>query len=342
MIEGPCRLLIGIDEAGYGPNLGPLVIACSAWLVRIRNADPDEHLESLLEELQPAFQAKAWRPTSKFVPLGDSKAIHAGPLKPNGLRVGIEYWLSQLMPTAGGVKEILQGLDADFLADESKLAPWYRRISDVSKSNDVEKLSSEAIKSADTAVERVGLKLVGLTAKIVDEASFNIGCEPFGNKAGLLSFESIALARRCLEKTTSADREWMRERRLQSVHIYFDKHGGRNRYQAPLMQVMPEQWFTPVMEGTSRSVYTATWNELPLAVSFVAKGDRLLSSALASMTAKWLREISMDAFNRFWKSHLPHLAPTAGYPVDALRFRNDIEAKATELGLDEPTWWRHR
>ena len=25
------RLFIGTDEAGYGPNLGPLVVAATAW-----------------------------------------------------------------------------------------------------------------------------------------------------------------------------------------------------------------------------------------------------------------------------------------------------------------------
>ena len=30
------RYLLGTDEAGYGPNLGPLVVAASAWELRVR------------------------------------------------------------------------------------------------------------------------------------------------------------------------------------------------------------------------------------------------------------------------------------------------------------------
>ena len=37
-------LVIGTDEAGYGPNLGPLVVAATAWQVE---ADADE-AEALL------------------------------------------------------------------------------------------------------------------------------------------------------------------------------------------------------------------------------------------------------------------------------------------------------
>lgn len=339
MPDGPCRLLIGIDEAGYGPNLGPLVIACSAWLLPLKNDLP---VESLLAALQPAFQAKPWRPKSKFIPLGDSKAIHAGADKNIGLRVGVDYWLRQLAPLSLGGKGFIRQLDADFSADESKLAPWYRSVTDSTTHQDDDGPNVEVVERADAAVDRIGLKLVGLTAKIVDEASFNRGCQAFGNKAGLLSLESIALARRCLEAMVSIDRSWVRDRSLRSIHFFFDKHGGRNRYQAPLSQVMPELWFNRIIEGTLRSTYTSTWADLPIEISFVAKGDRWLPPALASMTAKRLREMSMAGFNQFWRSHLPDIAPTAGYPVDAARFRKAIESKAAELGFDEQTWWRCR
>ena len=40
----------------------------------------------------------------------------------------------------------------------------------------------------------------------------------------------------------------------------------------------------------------------------------------------------MDVFNAFWTSRLPDLKPTAGYPLDALRFRQAIDQLARDLG----------
>ena len=42
-----------------------------------------------------------------------------------------------------------------------------------------------------------------------------------------------------------------------------------------------------------------------------------LNVALASMAAKYLREVCMLQFNRYWAAQVPGLKPTAGYPTDA-------------------------
>ena len=60
------------------------------------------------------------------------------------------------------------------------------------------------------------------------------------------------------------------------------------------------------------------------------------------MTAKYLRELSMRAFNEFWRARVPNLRPTAGYPKDAHRFRKDIAAAQKELKIDDHALWRNR
>ena len=70
-------------------------------------------------------------------------------------------------------------------------------------------------------------------------------------------------------------------------------------------------------DGASLEVIVATGCE-----------SRQLPVALASMLAKYIRELHMVALNRFWAARVPNLAPTAGYPADAGRFVRQISAAA--------------
>jgi hypothetical protein len=67
-----------------------------------------------------------------------------------------------------------------------------------------------------------------------------------------------------------------------------------------------------------------------------------MPTALASMTAKYLRELAMIPFNRFWQQHVPGLKATAGYPMDALRFREEIRPAQQRLGIEDRVLWRAR
>ena len=64
--------------------------------------------------------------------------------------------------------------------------------------------------------------------------------------------------------------------------------------------------------------------------------------ALASIVSKYLRELFMHEFNEYWKTHLPDLAPTAGYPGDATRFLGEIEHLFAKLNLERDRIWRKR
>jgi hypothetical protein len=194
---------------------------------------------------------------------------------------------------------------------------------------------------------------LGLATDIIDEPEFNVRAELHDNKSTLLSIASIGLANELLERVLPKFAAMLpKEDRSFDIQFYCDKHGGRNRYQSVLEEVLKNHSFTTIQEGADRSDYLAIYRstlvdeeglqEVPMHWSFLAKGDRLVPIGLASMAAKWFREELMARLNRFWQSHLPRLAATAGYPVDAKRFAAAIQSTADELKLDKNSWWRSR
>ena len=58
------------------------------------------------------------------------------------------------------------------------------------------------------------------------------------------------------------------------------------------------------------------------------------------MSAKYVRELAMLAFNTFWSGRQPGLAPTAGYPTDAVRWRKDAAATIAREGIADDDLWR--
>ena len=75
---------------------------------------------------------------------------------------------------------------------------------------------------------------------------------------------------------------------------------------------------------------------------FRTKAEEFLPVALASMVAKYTREVLMHQFNHFWAQHIPGLKPTQGYPLDAKRFREDIATAITRLNVPMDQLWRSR
>ena len=93
-------------------------------------------------------------------------------------------------------------------------------------------------------------------------------------------------------------------------------------------------------EGRTESSYLATCPQGELQIRFLARGETLLPAALSSMLAKYLRELSMRIWNRYWCARLPGLRPTAGYYTDGRRFLAEIEALANRLRI--PPHWLQR
>jgi len=120
-----------------------------------------------------------------------------------------------------------------------------------------------------------------------------------------------------------------------------DKHGGRHYYFQRLTQSFPDAWIDRGPEGPDLSRYTMRHQGRNLELSLVPRADSTDGLvALASIVSKTVRELWMDAFNAYWCVRVPGLRPTAGYPVDAMRFRRAIEEAAAAQQCDPALWWR--
>jgi hypothetical protein len=127
------------------------------------------------------------------------------------------------------------------------------------------------------------------------------------------------------------------------THLESDKHGGRHYYLEPLIEAFPDTWIDRGVEGPELSRYSlrAPGRRMMVSLSPRADGANGLV-ALASIVSKMVREVWMDCFNAHWARRIEGLRPTAGYPVDAARFRREIEALAESEGLEPDSWWRKK
>ena len=71
-------------------------------------------------------------------------------------------------------------------------------------------------------------------------------------------------------------------------------------------------------------------------ITFASKTDEHhLPAALASMIAKYTRELYMLRFNHYFRSQISELKPTAGYVQDGRRFLKEIEPLLKKNGIKQ-------
>jgi hypothetical protein len=129
----------------------------------------------------------------------------------------------------------------------------------------------------------------------------------------------------------------------EELHFFIDKHGGRNTYAAMLQHAIPDGFVAAQHESNLRSTYIVHGTTQRLHFTFQPRADgEHLCVAYASMVSKYIRELSMGEFNDFWQREVPGLKPTAGYPVDAVRYFAAIRPAMERLGIGESIVWRKK
>lgn len=315
--------LIGTDEAGYGPNLGPLVVAVSAWRVP---CDPSEcDLYERLGECVTRTAAKSERLT-----IADSKELYKSA---SGLEALERNSLAAigLLGTAVTSSRDAWSLVAPEAIEQFDSLPWHEAddspLPCVADADEVTAITQRVA----AAMQEADVKLTAIAASAVFPARFNALVDEYGSKGEALSQVTLQLLGRVLD---ACDGE--------PVLIVCDKHGGRGKYQRLLQEQFPDPLIEVVCEGLAESIYRWGPAEARREIRFRAGGESFLPAALASMTAKYLRELAMHSFNAYWQRHVTDLRPTAGYPVDARRFKNAIAAAQQSLGIEDRVLWRCR
>ena len=187
------------------------------------------------------------------------------------------------------------------------------------------------------ALAEARTELLGLAAWPVEVLELNRGLEEAQNKAQI-SFEAIA----------SFIRRVWKQFPDETVELMVDRQGGRTHYARVLYEKIRPRSIRIEAETEDLSVYDlrrrrGTGEPRPFRVTFATECERrCLPVALASMLSKYLREVHMALFNRYWKELRADLKPTAGYAVDARRFLGDIAPIRERLGVDEAMLVRRR
>ena len=274
--------ILGTDEAGYGPNLGPLVVSLTAW-----EAEADD-LSPLFEPLKQAG-----------IPIGDSKKLyHGGSL--------------EVLETS--VLVLLRSLKHNILPTVNHEATIDR-----------------LVPKCEEILRQHKVRIFDMQHRTVEPEEFNQLVDRFNSKGTLLSNITLRLIANKLADCT-----------LDNVLILCDKHGGRNHYLDILSEFFAGVFIHVIQESRERSVYRMIAEGRKWEFRFLAKGESHLPIALASMLSKYHRELAMLRFNAFWQSHVPNLLPTAGYPSDAKRFKQQIADAQKQLGITDDSLWRKR
>jgi hypothetical protein len=328
-------LLIGMDEAGYGPNLGPLVISATAWEVPgdPRKIDLWEKFAGIIEQTAPVDGA--------HIQIADSKQVYTPARGYDNLEAGVLHalavWHGGTRPgepasmdgeagaAIGTFRELLR-LIAIQPPDELNTEPWFA-------GTDLPLAVSRDHALGQTWLERCRshkIRLRAICSDVVLTRRFNERTLVHDSKGRALSEMSMHVLRHIWQIAGGDEHD--------AALVIADKHGGRNRYHEFLPIVFGDRFIRCHEESLEKSRYRVGKAE----VRFETKSERHLPVALASMVSKYLRELAMTLFNRFWTDRQPSLKRTAGYPTDAIRFRKDIAALQTQLGIADEILWRER
>ena len=309
-------VLVGIDEAGYGPILGPMVVSSSTFSL------PHNLLTANLWQILKKSVADKRKQLAGRLLIADSKKAHSKSLGIKHLQRTVLAAFRCLGKEPATLAELVELLCPDCLQRLYDY-PWYRNANSHRISVDeADKAIAAAVLADDMACNDI--KLLQLKSCCLDVAYYNKMMSSVKNKASVLFTATSQLIKNAFDNFGGDD-----------LHIIVDRQGGRIRYRKNLQRMFAELQLKILRESPQISSYELQVDGKSMRLHFVVNADeRFLPVSLASMVSKYLRELFLYNINRYFVGHCADLKPTAGYWKDGLRFIKELKTNIPHMQVN--------
>jgi len=324
----------GIDEAGYGPMYGPLVVARCTLVIPALSSDapPPKLWQRLSKAVCKRLQGRKGR-----IVVNDSKKLKTKAAGVKHLESGVLAFAGLGGETPDDVAQWLDmiGETRHRLAEDSTggvpslgVLPWYAATDDapwqtLPTASTADELAISRAMLATTC-QRIGVEVDGFSARVFYEDELNHRLAMTRSKAAV-SFMAVAAHLVDL----------FRAHGQHHPHVSVDRQSGRTRYREPLAQAFEGAAVDILGETDAYSAYRITAGSRSMTVTFQTQAEEShMPTALASMAAKLTRELMMQRFNAYFATLAPQVKPTAGYGTDANRWRDEMLPYLERAGID--------